>query len=214
MVDEAGDVPAHSGIAAPRAVDAEDPDASFGQIPLLACLALAVAYELSGVVHDPGVLGDGLVRKHAVAMHPGPPPHQLWKAFGRLAPRRLHREATVPMLALYVPIRLAHHDGRFEHVAQVARGQRRRLRPGRGHAAALQQHDLGDLRHDFLQPVRHEQDGRALPGDIPDGIEKRPARHDVQARCRLVEDEHLRVVDESASDEHAPRFARGHLVQR
>src|SRR5205814_9580331 len=62
VIDEACDVAADGGISAPPPVDAEYPDAAARQIPCLAGLAVPVPYELAGVVDDPLVLVDRLVR--------------------------------------------------------------------------------------------------------------------------------------------------------
>src|SRR5262249_7256115 len=53
VVDEPRDVPAHVRVAAPHAVDAEDPDAALLQVLIFARVELfAVADELAGVVDD------------------------------------------------------------------------------------------------------------------------------------------------------------------
>jgi hypothetical protein len=59
MVDEARDVAADAGVAAPRAVDAKDPDAAVAEISCLAGGARSIAYQLAGVIDDAGVLVDG-----------------------------------------------------------------------------------------------------------------------------------------------------------
>src|SRR5581483_2961725 len=70
VIDEPRDVAADVRVAAPRAVDAEHPDASLGEISFLARLArLVVADQLAGVVDDACVLRDRLGGEHAIPVH-------------------------------------------------------------------------------------------------------------------------------------------------
>src|SRR5262249_40429199 len=70
VVDEPRDVPAHVRVAAPHAVDAEDPDAALLQVLLFARVELfAVADELAGVVDDARALRDRFGGEHALPVH-------------------------------------------------------------------------------------------------------------------------------------------------
>src|SRR5262249_37554973 len=69
-----------------------------------------------------------------------------------------------------------------------------------------------DLRNDFLDMVRDEQDRDAFASERADILEKMMPRRDVQAARRLVEHERGRTVDERARDQHAARFPRRHAV--
>ena len=89
MIDEAGDVAADGGVAAPGAIDPEHPDASLCEVSLLARPAVAIAHQLAGVVDDARVLGDRLGGEHAVAVQLRPAADDLrewlWRAGHRWA---------------------------------------------------------------------------------------------------------------------------------
>src|SRR5262245_2296031 len=70
VVDEPRDVAADVRVAAPRAVDAEDPELAAPAVLLLARFAVVViSDQFAGVVDDPGVFRNRPGRKHAVSMH-------------------------------------------------------------------------------------------------------------------------------------------------
>src|SRR4029079_8387524 len=77
VVDEARDVAADGGVAAPAAVDAEDPDAALLQVARLARAAAAVRNQLARVIDDAAVLVDGLGGEDAVPVQVGSTAHDL-----------------------------------------------------------------------------------------------------------------------------------------
>ena len=70
VVDEPREVAADVRVAAPGAVDAEDPDAAVLEIAFLTRFAFdAVSDQFAGVIDDPRVFVDGFGREHAVAVN-------------------------------------------------------------------------------------------------------------------------------------------------
>src|SRR5262245_35262632 len=98
MVDEARDVAVHGGIPAPRAADAEDPDAAVLQIPRFAAPDAIVPDELARVVDDSPVLGDRFGREDAEAVEPRPAAHDFRKGQGSRHPPRSYTVAVNLML--------------------------------------------------------------------------------------------------------------------
>ena len=68
VIDEARDVPADAGVAAPDATDAEHPDTPLRQIPRLAHAAAAIANQFARLVDDACVLGDRFGREYTEAV--------------------------------------------------------------------------------------------------------------------------------------------------
>ena len=79
VVDQARDVAADRGVAAPAPVDAEHPDTALLQIARFARRALRVEDQLARIVDDACVLADALAGKHAVAVNPGSLADDSWK---------------------------------------------------------------------------------------------------------------------------------------
>jgi len=81
-------------------------------------------------------------------------------------------------------------------------------------APASQQHDPTNLRDDLVDVMGHEQDRGSLPRHRADVLHEMVARDDVEAARRFVEHQRRRLVDQRPRDQHAPRFAGGHRVER
>src|SRR5262245_53613582 len=85
VIDEAGNVPVHVGVADPLSIDRETPDASLLEVASLALQALFVIDQLTGVVDDSGVFVDWLKGEDAPPVKFRATPHD----FGKL-PRMIH----------------------------------------------------------------------------------------------------------------------------
>src|SRR5215212_7747109 len=73
-----------------------------------------------------------------------------------------------------------------------------------GDVATVYQCDLIAQRLGFLQVVGRQQDGHPPTVELPDIAPELVAQLHVHARRRLVQEKHLRIVDERPGKEHAP----------
>src|SRR5215217_439238 len=73
-----------------------------------------------------------------------------------------------------------------------------------GDSAPVYQRDLLTQRLGFLQIVRRQQDGHPPTVQLPDVAPQLVAQLHVHARRRLVQKQHLRVMHECPSKQHAP----------
>ena len=62
--------------------------------------------------------------------------------------------------------------------------------------------------------VRGQEQGAALALEVQDQVPDVPVRHRVQARRRLIKEQHLRVVDQCLRDADALEHALGEGAQR
>ena len=156
-----------------------------------------------------------------IARHPGNPQHL---ALGhreadplQAGPERnrtVHRQVRNPQrhLALLARPPLRRGQGRPHH--QLGHLPRRPVARGAGrhHLAAPQDRRLVTQGADFLQLVRDIQDRRPLRRQLPQGAKQDLHLLRRQHRCRLVHDQQLRVLQQTANDLHPLPLARRQIT--
>src|SRR5690242_14186746 len=106
--------------------------------------------------------------------------------------------------------------GEGDDLAAVGRledgpGQRLLRRPERD-LAAVQAQDAVEAAG-LLQVVRRDEEGATLTREVDEEPLEEVGTRLVDARERLVEEQHRRVLDERAGDEHALALAAGELAE-
>lgn len=101
-----------------------------------------------------------------------------------------------------------------EQVAELLRGDQ--LLPGAvGEDAAVAHHDDAvDLRQDVGQVVRDHENADALAGDAAQRFAELALSGEIEGVGGLVEEEHLRLVDEGAGNHDAALLAGRHLSDK